>query len=134
MISINKNFQRLRLVHWRCSVHNRSWLFLLNRTAFVFNGLSLLILRSPFSIILNDGHKVLLEELVRAFLVDSLGRSLGDIIKGYLRHIEVRVKSFDLTKEFIKPVGVLVAKLLKVAIEVSELRLPVSFSTMDLLP
>ena len=94
----------------------------------------MLILRSPFSIISNDGCKVLLEELVHAFLVDSLGRSLGDIIKGYLRHIEVRVKSFDLMKEFIKPVRVLVAKLLKVAIRVSELRLPVSFSTTDLLP
>ena len=76
---------------------------------------------------MNNGRRVLLKELIRDLLVDGPGQSLGDVIQGYLRHVEV-------TEAFIKPVRILVTKLLKEVVGVSELHLPVSFSTMDLLP
>ena len=76
---------------------------------------------------MNNGRTVLLKELIRDLLVDGPGQSLGDVIQGYLRNVEV-------TEAFIKPVRVLVTKLLKEVVGVSELHLPVSFSMMDLLP
>ena len=123
------------MVHRRCFVHNHLWFFLLaNRTVLVLNRLGLLIFRSHLSIILNVGCRVLPKNLVHVLLVDSPGRSLGNIFQRYLRHVKIKVKSFDLTKAFIKAIRVPIAKLLKEAIRVSKLRLPISFSMMNFLP
>ena len=85
---------------------------------------------SYLSITLNVKHGFGLEDLISTFMVDGPSRSLGPIVQRHLRHVQIGVKSFNLTEALLKFVVVAVTELDKKAVRVY---CPVFLSPTDLL-
>ena len=111
------------------------WLTLLtNRTSLIPNGLDLLVFKSHLTFVLNIRHGVGLEDLINTFMVDNSSRSLGHIVQRHLRHVQIRVKCFNLMEALLKTIVIEVTELGKKVVRVTKLCLLVFLSSTDLLP